>query len=77
LIPSPLSSDEKNPFGCPSCHSYAIYRSKLHGIRERLKKHFTIERPYRCHECGWRGWLENIRYATYPLPGGQQTRRHT
>lgn len=61
------ASVEKSPFGCPQCHSYAIYRSRLHGF-ERIKKYFTIERPYRCHDCGWRGWLENIRYATFPLP---------
>ena len=61
-------SAEKSPFGCPACHSYAIYRSKLRGF-ERLKKFFTNERPYRCHDCNWRGWLENIRYAAFPLPG--------
>jgi predicted RNA-binding Zn-ribbon protein involved in translation (DUF1610 family) len=64
-----LQPVEKSPFGCPACHSYAIYRSRLHGF-ERIKKYFTIERPYRCHDCGWRGWLENIRYASFPLPGG-------
>jgi predicted RNA-binding Zn-ribbon protein involved in translation (DUF1610 family) len=60
-------SSEKTPFGCPACHCYAIYRSKLRGF-EHVKKFFTAERPYRCHDCGWRGWLENIRYATVPLP---------
>jgi predicted RNA-binding Zn-ribbon protein involved in translation (DUF1610 family) len=59
---------EKTPFGCPSCHSYAIYRSKFRGF-EVVKKYFTPERPYRCHDCGWRGWLESIRYAMYPMPG--------
>jgi predicted RNA-binding Zn-ribbon protein involved in translation (DUF1610 family) len=62
-----MVDNDKTPFGCPACRGYAIYRSKLRGF-ERVKKIFTDERPYRCHDCGWRGWLLNIRYAAYPLP---------
>ena len=40
-----------------------------------MKKYFTRERPYRCHDCGWRGWLENIRYAMFPMPGPRDTSR--
>jgi predicted RNA-binding Zn-ribbon protein involved in translation (DUF1610 family) len=72
---SPAEID-KNPFGCPQCHSYGIYRSRLRGW-ERVKKYFTIERPYRCHDCGWRGWLENIRYANYPLPTSERPPRNS
>ena len=29
---------DKSPFGCPACHSYAIYRTRLHGIERLLKR---------------------------------------
>jgi len=69
---TPPVSEDQSPFGCPSCHSYAIYRSKPRGL-ERLKEYVTTERPYRCHDCGWRGWVENIRYAAFPLPQDRYT----
>ncbi|HXG67818.1 MAG TPA: hypothetical protein VNO70_22145 [Blastocatellia bacterium] len=43
-------------FECPRCGE-AVYRSHSHGFREKLVKAATRYRLYRCHECGWRGWL--------------------
>ena len=60
-----MVDNDKTPFGCPACRGYAIYRSKLRGF-ERVKKIFTDERPYRCHDCGWRGWLPQSDSALSP-----------
>jgi predicted RNA-binding Zn-ribbon protein involved in translation (DUF1610 family) len=41
---------------CPDCGG-RIHRSHTRGFNEKLIKTFTPYRAYRCHECGWRGWL--------------------
>lgn len=42
---------------CPKCGEHALYRSHSRGVSETLRKKMTNRRPYRCHRCGWRGWL--------------------
>jgi predicted RNA-binding Zn-ribbon protein involved in translation (DUF1610 family) len=42
---------------CPSCGSPEVYRSKARTLYERLRKAHTLKRVFRCHHCGWRGWL--------------------
>lgn len=44
-------------WACPKCREFTLYRSRARSIIETLKKQFTRKRPYRCHRCGWRGWL--------------------
>ncbi|MFZ1731702.1 MAG: hypothetical protein WBQ23_12640 [Bacteroidota bacterium] len=44
-------------WSCPKCSEFALYRSRARTMREILKKQFTKKRPYRCHRCGWRGWM--------------------
>jgi len=41
---------------CPLCGGL-IHRSHTRGFREKLVKALTSHKTYRCHECGWRGWL--------------------
>jgi predicted RNA-binding Zn-ribbon protein involved in translation (DUF1610 family) len=43
---------------CPMCGEYALYRSHTRGWGELLRKRFTSKRPYRCHKCSWRGWIQ-------------------
>ncbi len=42
---------------CPACSEYTLFRSRSRGMGEMLRKKFTNKRPYRCHKCGWRGWV--------------------
>jgi predicted RNA-binding Zn-ribbon protein involved in translation (DUF1610 family) len=49
---------------CPSCGSREVYRSKARTLYERLKKAHTLKRVFRCHHCGWRGWLPPIECAS-------------
>lgn len=70
-----MNIDDRSPFGCPQCHSFAIYRSRPRGVIERVRKHFSDLRPYRCTECHWRGWLLCIRYVKYPLPDARRPER--
>ncbi|MFA6233136.1 MAG: hypothetical protein WC824_02955, partial [Bacteroidota bacterium] len=42
---------------CRKCGEFALYRSRARTLGELLKKQLTRKRPYRCHRCGWRGWL--------------------
>lgn len=44
-------------WACPKCGEFSLYRSRARTFRESLKKKFTSKRPFRCHRCGWRGWL--------------------
>ena len=56
----PASSDvvplpESEP--CTRCGGRNVRRSRAHGFYERMRKLHTPTRPYRCDDCGWRGWL--------------------
>jgi DNA-directed RNA polymerase subunit RPC12/RpoP len=41
---------------CPKCKSENIHRSRPRARWEKWRKKITGKRPFRCHECGWRGW---------------------
>ena len=43
---------------CPGCGSSRLWRSRSQSLKDRLWKRFTEERPHRCHDCGWRGWMK-------------------
>lgn len=43
---------------CPACGDFALYRSRARNLKESLRKRLTRRRPYRCHHCGWRGWMK-------------------
>ena len=40
---------------CPNCGEIA-YRSHSRNFRESMIKRVSPMRPYRCHDCGWRGY---------------------
>jgi hypothetical protein len=33
-----------------------VFPSRLRNAVERLRARLTNKEPYRCRECGWRGW---------------------
>ena len=43
---------------CPACDSTRVFPSRLRNSLERVRQMITDRQPYRCHECGWRKWLE-------------------
>ncbi|MGH3117147.1 MAG: hypothetical protein ACRD09_15395 [Vicinamibacterales bacterium] len=47
---------------CPACGSPRLYPSRARSLGERIRRVFTRKRPYRCHACDWRRWM-NV-----PLP---------
>ena len=49
---------------CRSCASSSVHRSRVGGPFEQIRRQLTAKRPYRCHACGWRGWLDIIDVAT-------------
>lgn len=42
---------------CPVCGKYRFHKSHTRNIREKLRKHFLHQQPYRCHACGYRGFV--------------------
>lgn len=44
---------------CPKCMS-ALHRSRAKSQWERWRQQITGKRPYRCRDCGWRGWGPDI-----------------
>jgi FlaA1/EpsC-like NDP-sugar epimerase len=42
---------------CPACRSVTLYRSKTKNLPERIRRHFSTQRLFRCTTCNWRGWL--------------------
>jgi FlaA1/EpsC-like NDP-sugar epimerase len=53
---------------CPRCKSWAVRRSRARGPIERLRKDMSVQRLFRCEDCGWRGWLVPMDYGDDPLP---------
>ena len=49
---------------CSSCRSLSLHRSHTRNVFERLRKAHTPKRPYRCDECGWRGWLQTLEFGS-------------
>lgn len=41
---------------CPQCGELT-HRSHTRGLGEKVVKALTSHKTYRCHDCGWRGWL--------------------
>jgi predicted RNA-binding Zn-ribbon protein involved in translation (DUF1610 family) len=68
--PAPLSYDvpvqdyrrhkKRSGYDCPKCGSPSLFRSRHRSFLEMVRKNMSARRPYRCHKCGWRGWLKKI-----------------
>ena len=43
---------------CPACGSPRVFPSRLRHPVERVRQMLTEKQPYRCHQCGWRRWLD-------------------
>ena len=49
---------------CADCGSRNVHRSKARSLYERIRKMHTSTRLFRCHDCGWRGWLIPFEFAS-------------
>jgi len=52
---------------CPSCNKpNTLHRSRARKTKERVINAITFCKLYRCHSCGWRGYLSKfkITYAS-------------
>ena len=54
---------------CPEC-GYHLHRSRSRNLREKLIRAASRLKLFRCHECGWRGWI-----ASEVKPDGSLPRR--
>lgn len=45
---------------CPNCDGRAR-RSHHRGLLELVFKSISAYKPYRCTDCGWRGWATHIK----------------
>lgn len=52
---------------CPTCASDTVYRSHIRSGLEQIRRKVSSTRPYRCHACGWRGWLTPIELFHRPV----------
>jgi UDP-GlcNAc:undecaprenyl-phosphate GlcNAc-1-phosphate transferase len=52
---------------CPSCSAPSLHRSKSRNLYERFRKSHSTDRLFRCHQCGWRGWLRPIDVLLNPI----------
>ncbi len=41
---------------CPKCQSKRVHASRTRSRFERMRRAFTGKSPFRCSDCGWRGW---------------------
>ncbi|MGE5244010.1 MAG: polysaccharide biosynthesis protein [Betaproteobacteria bacterium] len=42
---------------CPNCGAPTLFRSKARNLHERMRRNMSVQRPFRCTTCQWRGWL--------------------
>jgi UDP-GlcNAc:undecaprenyl-phosphate GlcNAc-1-phosphate transferase len=59
-VESGFAPDQPEAEPCRRCRSNNVYRSHARGFYERMRKARSPKRPYRCRDCGWRGWLQPI-----------------
>ena len=55
---------------CPKCASSRLHRSHVRKMTERVRKHLTDKRLFRCETCGWRGWnaiVDPAAHGPFPL----------
>jgi hypothetical protein len=45
---------------CPQCRADGLHHSRPRSWIERLRRRVTDRVPFRCHSCGWRGWLADV-----------------
>ena len=45
---------------CGDCGSSKVFRSRTRTLIGRVHRAFTEKRPYRCRDCGWRGWVDPL-----------------
>ena len=51
---------KRSGYDCPKCGSPSLFRSRHRGVMEMIRKNMSDKRPFRCHKCGWRGWLKKV-----------------
>ena len=53
---------------CPNCGQHDYHKSHIKNIVERIRKYILHQRPYRCHDCNYRGWVlvkvERVKLST-------------
>ncbi len=54
---------------CPKCRSKRVHRSRTRGRFERLRRQLTGKAPFRCSDCGWRGWAFDFGDSSRPSEG--------
>ena len=45
---------------CPACGQQDVHHSRFRRWTERLRFNLTGRLPFRCHQCGWRGWRKDV-----------------
>jgi UDP-GlcNAc:undecaprenyl-phosphate GlcNAc-1-phosphate transferase len=69
----PLIAGER----CPNCSSFKMHRSHVRKVSERVRKHLTDKRLFRCESCGWRGWnyiVDPAAHGPFPLTAAAPVR---
>lgn len=60
---------------CPECHSDRIHGSRARNTWEAWRKRLTRSLPFRCHLCGWRGWMDAaLDFADHAASGSSSRR---
>ena len=44
-------------YPCPKCGAYHYHKSHSKDLYEKLRKMLLNDRVFRCHKCGYRGWI--------------------
>jgi len=52
---------------CPVCGLDDLHHSRFRSFGEKLRFNFTRKELFRCHSCGWRGWLHDVPESAAPL----------
>jgi len=60
-VPGVAAVLESEP--CVGCGGRNVRRSRAKGVYERFRKLHTPARPFRCDDCGWRGWLLPLEHS--------------
>ena len=57
---------------CSRCGA-AVHRSRLRSTFDRVRCRLTGQVPFRCHQCRWRGWGDDVEHVVSTLAHSKLT----
>lgn len=62
-MPHPWLQNIHEKARCPHCGKIEFRRSRARNLLEEFRKEHSMKRPYRCHACNYRAWIDPVKLS--------------